>query len=171
MQKNFRFELKTLTEQGSFEGLAAVYGNVDLGGDVVEPGAFSKTLIDKNGEVPILWQHDSREPIGLGKLSDSREGLVVKGELALESPVAQKAYGLLKRGVLRGLSIGYDDIKSKMVDGVRRLSELKLWEISLVTFPMNPAAQVTAVKGVEDVARDIQTFRELLTECRKGLRS
>ena len=78
----------------------------------------------------------SRYRIGLGKLSDSREGLVVKGELVLESPVAAKAYALLKRGVLKGLSIGYDSVKSRMVDNVRRLSELKLFEISLVTFPI-----------------------------------
>jgi HK97 family phage prohead protease len=170
MQKNFRFELKSLTAEGTFEGLAAVYGNIDLGGDVIEAGAFSKSISDKGGEVPILWQHDAREPIGLGKLSDSREGLVVKGELALESPVAQKAYGLLKRGVLKGLSIGYDAVKDRMVDGVRRLSEIKLWEVSLVTFPMNPTAQVTAVKGAEDLARDIQNFRALLAECRGSLR-
>src|SRR5947209_6087057 len=108
MHKDFRFELKSLTAEGTFEGLAAVYGNVDLGGDVIEPGAFQKTLVDKGGEVPILYQHDSSEPIGLGKLSDSREGLVVKGDLVLESPVAAKAYALLKKGVLKGLSIGYD---------------------------------------------------------------
>jgi HK97 family phage prohead protease len=165
LQKDFKFALKQLDENGSFTGLAAVYGNVDLGNDVIEPGAFQKTLADKGGEVPILWQHDQREPIGLGKLSDSSEGLVVKGELALESPVAQKAYGLLKRGVLKGLSIGYDDVKSKVVGGVRRIAEMKLWEVSLVTFGMNPLAQVTGVKSLEGISEEIRLFRELL---RKG---
>jgi Escherichia/Staphylococcus phage prohead protease len=168
MQKDFRFEIKSLEADGSFTGLAAVYGNVDLGNDVIEPGAFQKTLADKGGEVPILWQHDQREPIGLGKLTDSSHGLIVKGELALESPVAQKAYGLLKRGVLKGLSIGYDDVKSKVVNGVRRIGEMKLWEVSLVTFGMNPLAQVTGVKSLEDVGGEIRAFRELLCECRKG---
>ena len=58
MHKHFRFQIKSLSADGSFEGLAAVYGNVDLGGDVIEPGAFNKTLAEKNFEVPILWQHD-----------------------------------------------------------------------------------------------------------------
>ena len=91
----------------------------------------------------------------------------MKAELALESPVAQKAYGLLKKGVLKGLSIGYDDVKSRIVEGVRRLSEMKLWEVSLVTFPMNPAAQVLGVKNLEDVGGEIRAFRVLLAECRK----
>ena len=91
----------------------------------------------------------------------------MKAELALESPVAQKAYGLLKKGVLKGLSIGYDDVKSRIVEGVRRLSEMKLWEVSLVTFPMNPAAQVLGVKNLKDVGGEIRAFRVLLAECRK----
>jgi HK97 family phage prohead protease len=168
MQKDFRFALKSLEENGTFTGLAAVYNNVDLGGDTIEPGAFAKTLADRNNEVPILYQHDSREPIGLGKLSDSREGLVVKGELVLESPVAAKAYALLKRGVLKGLSIGYDSVKSRMVDNVRRLSELKLFEISLVTFPMNESALVSGVKSEEDFAREMRAFCDLLEKCRLG---
>jgi len=72
VHKDFRFELKSLSDPGTFEGLAATYGDVDLGGDIIEPGAFQKTMADKGGEVPILWQHDQREPIGVGKLSDSR---------------------------------------------------------------------------------------------------
>ena len=70
--------------------------------------------------------------------------------------------------MLKGLSIGYDNVKSKVVDGVRRLSELKLWEISLVTFPMNPAAQVMGVKTVDDFAQDLQDFRTLVAECRRS---
>jgi hypothetical protein len=58
-------------------------------------------------------------------------------------------------------------VKSKVVDGVRRLSELKLWEVSLVTFGMNPLAQVTGVKNLEDVGGEIRAFRSLLAECRK----
>jgi len=127
MHMNFRFELKSLAVEGSFEGVAAVYGNVDLGGDVIEPGAFSKSLTDKGGEVPILWQHDSREPIGLGKLSDSREGLLVKGELALESPAAQKAYGLLKLPHISGKNrLGRFTVRRKTI---RKRMRAKLLEI------------------------------------------
>jgi HK97 family phage prohead protease len=163
MRRDFQLELKSLTGQGVFEGLAAVYSNVDFQGDVIEPGAFAKTLREK-GEVPILWQHDSAEPIGLGKLSDSAAGLQIKGELALESPVAHKAYGLLKRRIVTGLSIGFDGVKSRVVDGIRRLSEVRLWEVSLVTFGANPLAQVSSVKGVESIAQ----FRALLAQCRRS---
>ena len=167
--KAFRFSIKTVAEDGTFEGLCACYGNLDLGGDVIEPAAFQKTLAEKGGDVPILWQHDMREPIGAGKLQDTAKGLLVRGQLVLESDVARKAYALLKAGVLRGLSIGYDDVKSRMVDGVRRISEMKLWEVSLVTFPMNQAALITSVKRMDDVSDDIRRFREVLAECRKAM--
>jgi HK97 family phage prohead protease len=146
MNKTFKFEVKEMGEAGSFVGLASVYGNVDLGNDVVMPGAFTKTIHEK-GEVPILWQHDPREPIGIGRISDSPDGLVIKADLALESPTAAKAYALLKKGVLKGLSIGYDAVRDEIKAGVRHLKEVALWEVSLVTFPMNQMANVIAVKG------------------------
>jgi HK97 family phage prohead protease len=164
MRRDFELTLKSLTGQGVFEGLAAVYGNTDLQGDVIEPGAFSKTIREK-GEVPILWQHDASDPIGLGKLSDSAAGLVVTGTLAIESPTAQKAYGLLKRGIVKGLSIGFDEVKAKMVNGVRRLSEVRLWEVSIVTFAANSQALVTDVKSGDSIAQ----FRTILAECRRSL--
>jgi uncharacterized protein len=161
MLRDFELSLKSLTGQGVFEGLASTYGNTDLQNDVIEQGAFGKTLREK-GEVPILWQHDASEPIGMGRLSDSPAGLVIRGELAIESPTAQKAYGLLKRGIVRGLSIGFDEVKAKVVDGVRRISELRLWEVSLVTFGANRQALVTAVKGGDE----IRQFRALLADCK-----
>lgn len=150
LHKECKFQLKEIGEEGTFTGLAAVYGNVDMGKDMIQPGAFTKTLADKNSEVPILWQHDPREPIGKATLTDGKEGLHIKGELVLESPVAQKAYALLKRGVLKGLSIGYDVVTEKMEKGIRILKEIKLWETSLVTFPMNELALVDHVKGMND---------------------
>lgn len=163
--KAFKFSIKTLGDDGTFVGQASVYGNVDLGGDIVEKGAFTRTLTNKGGEVPILWQHDTREPIGLGKLADSDHGLQIDGALVLESPVAQKSYALLKKGVLRGLSIGYEVMKGgeKMIDGIRHLTELKLWEVSLVTFPMN---ELALVSGVKDMGMDEIILRadELMAE-------
>ena len=107
----------------------------------------------------------SERPIGLANVSDSPQGLLVKGELVVEVPEPKSAYALLRRGVIRGLSIGYDTVKSVMDGGVRKLTELKLWEISVVTFPMNPEAMVTSVKSEAD---QIAAFRRVLAECRKG---
>lgn len=169
MRKDFRFQIKSLNEQGQFSGLASVYGNVDLGGDVVVPGAFQKTLADRGGEVPILFAHDTRQPVGLGKLKDTASGLLIEGQLILDVPKAREAYSLLKARVLKGLSIGYDTVKSDIKEGVRYLRELKLFEISLVTVPMNEQALVTSVKA-EDRQLDwqIRKFRELLQECRES---
>ena len=169
MRKDFRFQIKSLNEQGQFSGLASVYGNVDLGGDVVVPGAFQKTLADRGGEVPILFAHDTRQPVGLGKLKDTASGLLIEGQLILDVPKAREAYSLLKARVLKGLSIGYDTVKSDIKEGVRYLRELKLFEMSLVTVPMNEQALVTSVKA-EDRQLDwqIRKFRELLQECRES---
>lgn len=148
--RDFKFYVKDIQPKtGTFQGLGAVYGNVDLSGDVIEPGAFTRTVKNSGGKVPLLWQHDMREPIGLAKLNDSKEGLIVNGQLVMESPVAQKAFALMKAGVLTGLSIGYDTVVSqydKQRD-VRLLKEIKLWEMSLVTIPSNPLALVAAVKS------------------------
>jgi HK97 family phage prohead protease len=167
-QLNLKLQVKTLDEQGRFAGLAAVYNNVDLGGDVIVPGAFQKTLQDRGGEVPILFAHDSRQPVGLGKLSDTAAGLAIEGQLVLEVGKAKEAYSLLKAKVLRGLSIGYDAIKSDYKDGVRYLRELKLFEVSLVVMPMNELATVSAVKSNADLEQPIRQFREMLAAARKA---
>jgi uncharacterized protein len=75
---------------------------------------------------------------------------MVEGQLLLSDPTAAKAYQFLKAGIIRGLSIGYETVKSAFVDDVRELSELKLWELSVVTFPMNESAMVTGIKAMSD---------------------
>lgn len=168
MNKTFKLEIKEFGDQGSFTGLAAVYGNVDFSGDLIEPGAFTKTLADHGSEVPILWQHDLKEPIGLGAVSDSIDGLQIKGRLALESPVAQKAYALMKAGVVKGLSFGFDTVRRGFEDGVRHLKEVKLWEVSLVTIGANNLARIGGVKSLDNVAaEDIRTALDEFIEDEK----
>jgi HK97 family phage prohead protease len=147
-KKQFGLEVKEIdAETGTFEGWLSVYGNVDEGKDVVEPGAFSKTIKDNKGIVPLLWQHDTWNPIGKLELTDKEEGLWVKGKLVEGVQQADEAYKLLKNGIIRGLSIGYRTIKQKVEENVRHLKELKLYEGSLVTFPMNPSANIETVKS------------------------
>ncbi|HZT29943.1 MAG TPA: HK97 family phage prohead protease [Bryobacteraceae bacterium] len=81
--KDFWFELKALDETGVFEGKLAVYGNVDEGNDVIEPGAFTKTLKEGGGSVPLLFGHDATSPIGTLQLTDSPAALLAKGKLVL----------------------------------------------------------------------------------------
>lgn len=150
MTKDFLFELKGVDDAGTFEGWLSVYGVVDLGNDMIQSGAFTKTIKENGGKVPMLWQHDTKEPIGSLELEDRADGLWVKGTLLMDSVQrAKEAYALIKADVIRGLSIGYKAIadKTKVVKGVRHLGEVKLFEGSIVTFPMLPVAQIATVKS------------------------
>lgn len=166
----FLFKANALTEEGTFEGDLSVYDIVDLGGDSVIPGAFSKSLKENAGRVPLLWQHDPSRPIGYLDLTDSTKSLKAKGTLLIEDvPQAREAHALLKAGVLKGLSIGYETVKDTMEKGVRKLLEVKLWEGSIVTFPMLPAAQVSAVKANEEKSVDFEeTLAALQTYAARG---
>jgi HK97 family phage prohead protease len=150
-RKGFPLKLKSVSDQGVFTGWAAVYNNVDLGGDVIQPGAFAKTL-QSNPTVPVLWQHRVSEPVGTGRLSDGGKGLQIEGSLVLEDPLAQRALAHLRAQSVKGLSIGYDIIQADTAsDGNRLLKELRVWEVSLATLPMNTAATITSVKALGDV--------------------
>jgi HK97 family phage prohead protease len=156
--KQFRdLQVKTIAPDGSFDGILAAYNNVDLGGDSILPGAFTKTIQEHGNEVPMLWQHDTQEPIGTLTLTDSPDALLVKGQLLMDLPMAQKAYLLLKAQIIKGLSIGYDTIKKDTEAGVRKLKEIRLWEGSVVTFPMNQLAMVTAIKALLEKKDDFNT--------------
>jgi len=157
MQRDFDFEVKAVLDGGQFEGLAAVYNNVDQGGDRIVPGAFTKTLASRGAEVPLLWSHDSAEPIGLGSLTDSAEGLRIKGSLDLDTQAGRDAYSRVKKKIVKGLSIGYHAVKSDVEAGVRLLKEIRLQEVSLCCFPMNESALVSSVKSITTL-RDFQKF-------------
>jgi HK97 family phage prohead protease len=144
--KDGRFQVKQLTEAGTFEGVLSIYGVLDDGGDIVERGAFAKSLVERP-EIPLLWSHDNTQVIGKLALYDTATELRVKGKLILSVAKAQEVYSLLREQVVKGLSIGYRTIKSRMDGGARRLIECALYEGSLVAFPMLAGAQVTAVKS------------------------
>ena len=152
------------TAKGEFEGYASIFGNVDLGNDVVEKGAFVSSLRKKGPKkIKMLYQHDTKQPIGVfDKIKEDDEGLYVKGRLAMGTQKGKEVYELMKMGAIDGLSVGYRvDAKGYHYDETskrkRRLTKVDLMEISAVTFPMNPSAQVTAVKG-ERTIREWETF-------------
>src|SRR3954453_3331533 len=124
---------------GTVLGYGSVFHTVDLGKDVVLPGAFVGTAVRK---VRMLWQHDPRQPIGVwDELEEDAKGLRLKGRLALGTRLGAEAYELLKMGALDGLSIGFTmGAKDFEYDGqtdIRRIKRVRLMEVSLVTFPMN----------------------------------
>lgn len=155
---NVGFEVKSLNEEGVFEGYASVFHITDQGRDSVAPGAFQRSIIERGAEgVKLLWQHDPKEPIGvIEELKEDARGLYIRARLMLDVRRAQEALALMKKGVLDGLSIGFKTLLSeKGDDGVRVLKDVDLWEVSLVTFPMNPAARVGRFKNA---SADLETM-------------
>jgi HK97 family phage prohead protease len=149
--------IKAVNDAGEFSGYGSVFGTTDSYGDVVVKGAFNESLVDwaSKGRMPsLLWQHDTKEPIGVyTKMNEDDEGLYVEGRLLIDDdPLAKRAHAHLKAGSLSGMSIGYslpeggwhyDSEKDVFV-----LTKIDLWEVSLVTFPANDEARVAEVKSV-----------------------
>lgn len=150
---------------GSVEGYASVFGLLDRGGDIVMPGAFKASLADwrkRKAAPPMLWQHNPESPIGTWPdLVEDEKGLKVRGDLILDVPLAGTVRALVKGGAVKGLSIGYltKDYEMDRQTGARRLKKVDLWEISLVTFPMQPEA-TASVKMDFDAPGWEQAFRD-----------
>lgn len=161
------FELKSLSEDGEFTGVASPYKVRDLKNDVVDAGAFTKTIAERGNKVRLLDGHEVR--IGIATVTDSAAALEAKGKINLDKQAGRDAYSDLKfyrdNGLPMGLSIGFETIKAEVgSDGARHLREVRLWEISITEFPANESAQVTDVKHAKEspVMERKTTFAEAL---------
>lgn len=157
------FEVKALDDHGRFEGYASVFKTIDEGRDVVLPGAFKASILERgSGGIKLLWQHDPTEPIGkIEEIYEDKRGLYVKGRLLLNLQRAREALSLMRNKALDGLSIGFRTLKSRMdeVKEIRLLQEVDLWEVSLVTFPMQPEARISSFKSNPiPTVREYETF-------------
>jgi len=140
----------TTDQSGLFEGYASTFNYVDRGNDMVVPGAFRQSLTERGpAGIKLLWQHDAREPIGMiDEAFEDTYGLYIKGRLLLDVRRAQEAHRLMHSGALDGLSIGFHTIQSDVDQkNIRILREVDLWEVSLVTFPMNDKARIVSFKS------------------------
>jgi HK97 family phage prohead protease len=149
LHKDFKFSLESVDEaKGTFTGYASVFGVVDSYLDCVDVGAFKKTIKENDGVFPMLDHHNVTAPIGVIHPEEDKKGLKVLGELNMDVQRARELRSLAKQGAIGGLSIGYEVVKEKpdKTSGIRYLKEIKLWEISLVTFPACPGATVEEVK-------------------------
>jgi HK97 family phage prohead protease len=165
------FQVKSSKQNGNyfeFSGYASTFGNVDHGDDRVVAGAFAKTIQDLQQKaaakgtdalLPILWQHDTREPIGsFTMLKEDGHGLFVEGRLPVEDTlVSGRVIPQIRAESIQSMSIGYSTEDSDIVDGVRNLKEIKLWETSLVTIPMNDQATLNRAGQVKAA----ESFRDL----------
>jgi HK97 family phage prohead protease len=146
-----RAEIAAVDADGTFAGYASLFGQADLGRDMVLPGAFRASLARRSAAgVKMLFQHDPAEPIGVWlDIREDASGLYVMGRLATEVARARDILSLMRAGALDGLSIGFRTVRGRTdaKTGVRSLIEVDLWEISIVTFPMLPGARVASVKS------------------------
>ena len=158
--KSAQFELKREPDQdGVFEGYASVFDIVDQGMDVVAKGAFTKSL-GSGRRVKMLWQHDQSQPIGVwDEIREDERGLFVRGRVLKDVQKGSEAQALMKAGAIDSMSIGYRTVEAMdEADGrVRKLLEIDLLEISVVTFPMLPDARITDVKSIQ-TERDFEQF-------------
>ena len=151
--KTFKFEVKEIDEaEGTFKGHASTFAEEpDSYNDIVDKGAFLKTIKEGKRRIKHLWNHSVMEPIGKPtELSEDETGLSFTGKLSLGVQRAREVLSLIKDGVITEMSIGYDVIKEYHKDGIRHLTEVRLWDISPVTFAANPEALITSVKERED---------------------
>lgn len=169
--KTIDFELEDIdTESGVFSGYGAVFSNIDSGGDIIEPGAFTKTIAEGVGRVKILSGHnESLLPIGVPlELREDAKGLFLKAKIS-DTTLGKDVKILIQDGVLCELSIGYDPVTFEYdAEGIRHLKEVKLWEISVVTWAMNEEAVITDYKGGEVAARVEAMTQDVVTDIKAG---
>ena len=149
-------ELKAVKEDGDIgyiQGYGSVFGNVDSYGDIVVKGAFVNSI--KKKMPALLLQHNPSDVVGVWKVAkEDKNGLYLEGELNLKVQKARENYELLKQGALKGMSIGFSTIDSEYnQEGKRLIKEVDLWEVSIVTFPANVAAQINGVKSSEPISK------------------
>lgn len=162
-------EIKSMDEDDEFfrfEGLASTFGNIDLVDDIVAKGAFVESLAKR--DPIILWQHDMFEPIGMPEeVKETQEGLFVKVRLPKDDTlVSGRVIPQMKVGSIKKMSIGFrvQEASFNNETGIRTLLKLDLREISLVTFPANPEAEVSAFKGEEFEQVDAEKAKEITTK-------
>lgn len=171
-------ELKALDDKGQISGYASIFGNVDLGGDVIskdEP--FKEIVRNPDGKVRMLFSHDSGSgwastasggmPVGLADVEQNSKGLKFDGQLVMDDTfVRDRLYPGLKARTICEMSIGYDVLPGggKILEsGIRELSALKLWEISTVIWGMNPKTSIDTVKAAAQIT-NIREFEDFLRE-------
>ncbi|MCW8918918.1 MAG: HK97 family phage prohead protease [Gammaproteobacteria bacterium] len=162
------FELKAAGGKGKFEGYGAVFGNKDLGDDIIIEGAFEQMKLTRDGKIRIALYHDTRLMAGKAAVSQDSSGLYVDGQLNMNLSYVPDAYELMKDGILDGMSVGFNILpggakwlQELEEEWARYISAAELWEVSIVPFGMNPEALIESVKSADALA-DIRSFESFL---------
>ncbi len=159
------------------EGYAAIFNQPDLSGDIIRPGAFREAILKRENtreklihpplaSIKMLYQHAADRPVGRWlSMREDKKGLFVRGELLLDNHHSFNLWQLLKGKALDGLSIGFQAQTAQRKGRVRELRQIDLWEVSIVTFPMMPAARITKI---EDASTPLDRLASLTKVLQQG---
>ena len=155
--------------KGIITGYASVFGNKDSDGDIIVKGAYSKTIQENKERIAFLYQHDIRKPIGKNlNLLEDTHGLKFEASFS-RSTLGQDVLTMVDEGIIKEVSVGFNTVKGEPKDDHYEIKEVKLWEYSLVTLAANPMANVTGLKGIEDIeAKAKEEIEKLSNFMRKG---
>jgi HK97 family phage prohead protease len=146
----------TIAPDGTVEGYASLFGEIDQARDMVMPGAFERSLKLRGvRRVPMLFQHDPAEPVGVWlELREDARGLYARGRLIPEVARGRELLALLRAGTADGLSIGFRTVKGRLdpKTRIRKLDVIDLWEISIVTFPLLAEARLVLASKAQSSA-------------------
>lgn len=163
--KSFNLEIKA-EGQGIITAYAAAFNNVDSYGDVIRPGAFTKTISERKDRIKVLFNHNGYD-LPIGKPQDMKEdtlGLLTVTKMS-QTQKGQDVYTLVSEGAIKELSIGYTAIQAgEIVENekyLRELRELKLYEYSFVNFPANESAVITGIKSMVDLEAEIKRWKAI----------
>lgn len=171
-------------ESGGFSGYAATFGRVDSYGTAFAPGAFTKTLAERGDKIPVLYQHNPAANVGVPEtLAADKRGLKVDARLFDDGADGTVLLTRLRQGARFGMSFGFQTIQSRaateedkldlgqlfepeafVIDGIRVITEARLYEVSVVSFPANEAAVITDVRN----AAFADALAEVLSAVRDG---
>ncbi len=162
-------QIKDIDEnKGIVTGYGSVFGNVDSDGDIIMPGAYTKTLKENGHRAKYLWQHDMWKPIGkFQKLEEDTKGLYFEAALG-STQLAKDAISLMKDGIITENSVGFRTIAGDYNGAYFEIKEVKLYEISAVTYAANDMAIIMDAKGNYDAEKILKRFDALNKVIRKG---
>lgn len=153
---------------GIVKGYGSIFGNVDSDGDIINKGAYTKTISENGSRVRYLYQHDMSKPLGkINSLYEDDKGLVFEAELP-KTTLGMDVIALMKGGVITENSVGIIPINKSMNGQYREINEVKLFEISAVTMAANSQAAILDVKGNFDAEKVLKRYDALAKLIRKG---
>jgi len=153
---------------GVVKGYASVFDNKDSDNDIIRKGAYKKTIEENGRRVKYLYQHDMDKPLGkMVHLEENEKGLVFEAQIA-KTRLGEDVIELIKAGVICENSVGILPIQKEMVDGIRNITEVKLFEVSAVTLAANDQAMIMDVKGNIDQTKLLKRYDNLAKLIRKG---